>query len=212
MKLLVPASWTAVVIALTIGPALASCGSGEKQAGVVSQTQSGAGTSDWPHGVVGAHKAAGKLTKDADGDYDSETRSRNDPDDAYVLDYGQAASAEDRQKVTAVVKRYYAATAAANGALVCSLTYWVVAETIAEEYGGAHGQDRSCASVASMLFRHLHRRYAADAASLQVMGVRVEGNRGLALLDFKRMPDRHIMVHREGDTWRIYVLFDSGFS
>jgi len=208
---MVQASWMVALMALAIGLTISSCGAAGGEAGAVSRRSSEPGAGDPAGTAVSVRHGAGKLIEDTDGDYDSESKSRYDADDAHVLDYGQAANAEDRYKVTTVVKRYFAAVAAENGALACSLTYWVVAETIPEEYGGSSEQNRSCASVASRLFKRLHRRYA-DAASLQVTGVRVEGNRGLALLNFKTMHDRHIAVHREGRTWRIYVLFDIGLS
>src|SRR5690242_11761264 len=87
--------------------------------------------------------------RDDDGD-------KND-DDAHVLYWGRAATGADQQAITTLIKRYYAAAAAEDGAQACSLLVPFVAEAVPENYGhqpGLHG--RSCAVVMSKFFRQRH--------------------------------------------------------
>jgi hypothetical protein len=53
---------------------------------------------------------------DSDGDNDNPTGAHYDTDDNFVLSYGHAASMADMRSIARLVKRYYAAAAAGNGA------------------------------------------------------------------------------------------------
>lgn len=195
-----------VALAATIG----SCGSAGGGKDTTARTTSAAGSDGSSHTATGTQRKHRPFTLDTDGDYDNEGKGWYDPDDAKTFDYGQAADTGDRREVTTLVKRYYAAAAADDGALACSLTYWVVAEVLAEEYAGE--EEAPCPSGAARLFRRMHRRFATDAAAMRVTGVRVEGERGLALVSFGNAPTRYVIVHRQGHTWRIYYPFDAGLS
>jgi len=110
-----------------------------------------------------------------------------------------------------MLRRYYAAGAAGDGARGCALLYGLIAETLAEEY--AHDPafaGRSCAVVPSKLFRRSARVLRRESASLRVVAVRVDGVRGVAVLDFKDAVDRRIRLHREADgSWRMLELIDN---
>jgi hypothetical protein len=153
--------------------------------------------------------SAAPETNDAEED-----RSHADADDDGVLLFGQAAGAADTRAVTALVKRYYAAAAASDGATGCSLLYSTIAGTVVENYGQPPGppalRGGSCAVVMSKLFKQHRRQLAAEVATMQVTGVRVKGDQGLALLNFGSPPERHMLVRRERGAWKIGVFLDIG--
>lgn len=143
-----------------------------------------------------------KNDRDNDGDH-------ND-DDAGVLDYGHAADATDHRISVALVTHYFAAAAADDGARACSLLIPFVAESVVENEGhtpGLHG--KTCAVVMSKLFKQRHAVLAMKSATLKVIGVRVEGNKALAILDFPTIPEvRQITERRDGSTWKLEDLLD----
>jgi hypothetical protein len=206
---------TLLAIAL-FSAGVTACGGVSKGTGSVSQTSSGAvASSSTP--VATAPSVAStqpNLKRDRDNDYDNSSNSYYDKDDSVILGYGHAAGAADRQAVAAVVKRYYAAAAAGDGAKGCSLIYSIYAETIPENYGRPPAgppalRGKTCAEVMSKVFKQRQPQLAADSATLKVTGARLEGNRGWALMSFKTMPARSILVHRERGAWKIYALLDS---
>jgi hypothetical protein len=143
---------------------------------------------------------------DRDNDYD-----HND-DDSQTVYYGHAAGAADERSSVALVKRYFAAAAAADGARACALLVPLVAESIAEEAVGStllHG--RTCAVVASQLFRREHQRLARKHAALTVYAVRINGARGVILIEFPATPRelRQITERRVHGSWRIAELYDT---
>jgi len=139
----------------------------------------------------------------------------NSDDDNPIVDYGHAASAPENEAITAVVKRYYAAAAAGDGAKACSMLVSTVAEAVPEEYGEASGpaylRGKTCAVVMSKLFKRHHRQLADNIATFEVTKVRAEEGKGLVVLRFATTPEpRKIAVRREGSVWKIKELLDSG--
>jgi hypothetical protein len=200
MKYLVALSMFAL-----LAPGLVACDSAGKGASAPegsSNPQSTAASSAAP---------AGSRPKDfEDGDEDA-----NSDDDLVILNYGHAASAVETHAVAEVVKRFFAAAAADDGAKVCSLLFSRVAEEVPEEFeqasspGALHG--KTCAAITSQLFKRRHRQQAAESATLEITGVRVEGAKGLALLRFATTPEPHnIPIRREHGVWRLMELLDSG--
>lgn len=115
--------------------------------------------------------------------------------------------------LTTLVKRYFAAAVADDGARACSLIYSLYAETIVETYGQPpagppelHGS--TCAVVLSKLFRLHHGQLVAEARTLAVTGARADGNRGLVLLRFHGIPAHNLEVHRERGVWKIDDILD----
>lgn len=138
----------------------------------------------------------------------------SDHDDHITEEYGHAAPPADRQAVIALVKRYYAVAVAEDGAQACSMMLSSLARSIPESYGGPSGspalRGASCAAVLSKLFIREHSVLVAEAPSLRVSRVRLQGNGALVLLSFKTTPEpREIGVKLEGPTWKIASLLDA---
>lgn len=150
--------------------------------------------------------------RDADNDEDGPLGSRYDADDAEILRYGHPAAPSDRHEVEALVERYLAAAVAGDGAAACRLVYRPVVETIVEEAGESSGRaspGAGCTDVMSRLFAREHRDLTANAR-LAVMGVRVEGRRGDALLDDGGQMEGTLFVHRQAGGWRLESVVVNG--
>jgi hypothetical protein len=171
--------------------------------GLVSSTASGS--------VLLAQDTAKRVSyqRDSDGDVDDPAHTHYDADDSAVLYFGHAAGDTDRRAVTGLIKRYYAAAAADNGVSVCSLVYALQAELAAESYGEQLGLPNSdCAVVMSKLMQRRHAQAVAEAAALEVLRVRIEGNRGVVVLRVGKPPVRHVFVRKDHGVWRMNVFFD----
>jgi hypothetical protein len=154
--------------------------------------------------ATGSTQIAGLYKDSNDGDNDA-----NSDDDAYFLYYGHAPSKADQRAVIALVKGYFVAAAAADGAKACPLIYGIVAETIVEEYGELpEFSGSTCAVVMSKLFKHRHQQMAADLAGLEVTRVRLGGTRGYAFLYRGDVPAPFVLLHRESGSWKIESLFE----
>lgn len=151
--------------------------------------------------------------KDRDGDSDNGSNSYYDGDDNAVRRFGHAASAVDTEAVTTVVKRYFGAAAAEDGATACPMIVSSLAEAVPEDLGRPPGppyaSGKTCAEVLSKVFKYNHRQLAAYAARLEVTGVRLDRNHGVAVLGFRTLPGRLIHVVRESGVWKINTLLDS---
>jgi hypothetical protein len=140
--------------------------------------------------------------RDNDGDH-------ND-DDARIVYFGHTADTADRRSSVSLLTRYFAAAAAGNGAAGCAQLAPFLAESLAEEYGRSSGlRGATCPAVLSKLFR-LHRGMLVRKwATLRVVGVRVEGDRALAILYFGAIPETRQMTERRvGGVWRLVQPFD----
>jgi hypothetical protein len=205
---------TASLIAL-LGLGVSACGNAGKRTGSAPESSSSTA-------AAAAAAAAGTVTPvggylRGDGDVDDEA-NHTDQDDYATRNYGHAASAADVRAIVALVKRYYAAGAAGDGAAGCTLIYSGLAnspslgEAAEEAYPPAPGvpllRGQSCARIMSLLFKEDHQRLAADFATVEVTRVRVKGSRGLALLGFRTTPERQIPLRHERGTWKIEALLD----
>jgi hypothetical protein len=129
-------------------------------------------------------------------------------DDEPVIDFGQVASAADKQAITRLVKSFYAATSAANGPAICSLIYNVIAETVPENYEQSPGlKGRTCAEVMGKVFAQRRRQTLRDRRKLRVARVRVEGSKGIAMVYLGKHPEPYFLVHRQGAEWKMQRLF-----
>jgi hypothetical protein len=150
-----------------------------------------------------ATKPTRKPPADSDNDGD------NGDDDVH---WGHEASKTDLLAVRALLKRYYAAGLAEDGARACPLLYSLFEEEIPELYGEGSGapylQGSTCPQVMTKLFIHERRTLVAHAPKLRVVMLRVKRLRGLAILSFGGAPDREIIVHRERRAWKVAVLED----
>jgi hypothetical protein len=133
-----------------------------------------------------------------------------------VLHFGHPAKAIDRRTVSELVTSYYAAAAAENGESACALLDRSMAGSVAEDYGQlagfpARSPGLTCARVMSKLFAGSHKKLVAESASLRIPQVRLRSKGGYALLSFATTNEpRELTIVREGHTWKISSLFDTG--
>lgn len=158
----------------------------------------------------GTDKAAGSgaqsvVKRDRDNDLD------HGDDDGKFLNYGHAAYAAEARALTALVKRYYAAAAASDGAAACSMLYPFIAESVVEGYGHTRAlRGDTCAVVMSKLFAQQHKLLTGKSTTLKMYAIRVNGARALTVLRFAVLPEvRIITERREGSTWKMLNLLDS---
>lgn len=150
-----------------------------------------------------------------DGDKDNDIGAPyDDTNNNAVLDVGHAASASERRAIVALIKRYYTAALAENGAEACGMIYSTLAEAVPEDYGLSppgppYMQGTTCRAVLTLLFKHFHNQLVVELPKLKVAGVRLTEHRGVAVLSFGALPERKIQVAREGHVWRVAALLDS---
>ncbi len=127
---------------------------------------------------------------------------------AVVREFGHPAGASDSAQVAVLVKRYYAAAAAGDGARACALLFFALEESVAELYHWApgprylNGAD-SCQAVLSRVFAHFHAQLGIRPG---VELVRVEGKLAKALLIWPPLPPGYVEVRREGSSWKLDSL------
>jgi hypothetical protein len=157
--------------------------------------------------------AAGKH--DGDGDDDSFGQGPDDTDKDAIATYGPAAGSAERQAIVSVIRRYYAAAAADDGAGVCSLTYSLFAESLVEAHSHGKGapalRGSTCAQVVSKLFAGRHSGIARDLASLRVSVIQLRGKQGFAIARFGIADERILQLqHLPGGAWAMDVLLYRG--
>jgi hypothetical protein len=159
-------------------------------------------------GDSGARPAGASAPSSHERDRDNDD-DHND-DDARVLYYGHAADAADRRSSIALVKRYFAAAAAEDGKRACGLLVPLLAESVVEEDGRSPGlRGRTCAAVVSKLFKMRHRMLLEKRAALEVIAVRVKGDRGLVVLNFPEIREARQLGERRVDgRWKLHELLD----
>ncbi len=153
--------------------------------------------------LVTAYFPHDKNDRDNDGDH-------ND-DDALALNSGHAASGTELNETRSLVRRYYAAAAAANGAQACALLVPFFAESVVEQYGHlAPTSGKTCAAVMSKIFKNHHALIASKNATLKIPEVRVQNERALVILEFSSIPEvRQIYLRRIANKWMLLALLDS---
>ncbi len=147
------------------------------------------------------------LRGDQDGDADPRV-AYVDGDDRGIADFGHAATASQAATISTLVKDYYAAAGAENGAVACALTYHISVETLPEQYGQPPGPlylrgASTCPRLLSLIFRHFHH---ALTVPVEVTGVRVGGEHGNVLVGFRTLPAGVVDVRREGPAWKVEGL------
>lgn len=154
------------------------------------------------------HDPHGYLKSDGDDDPDDRgaTKSRDDEQEM-IGRSSQKSSPADLKAVSIVVKRYFAAALAEDGARGCAMLERSLAAAIA---GEAPQGKPSCATALTHLFRVQHRYVSAEEpATMIITGVHVEGNEALTTLGFRRTPEGEVILKREGGHWKLDALFDS---
>lgn len=150
-----------------------------------------------------------------DGDRDDDRRgSRFDPDTDEVLTYGPAAGPADRREIIALLRRYYAAAAAGNGELACSMLYWLFAETVIEEHSHGKGpralRGNTCAQITSKVFKQRHRELVRDLARFEVTEVQLRAKQGWVRLRFGPASELLVSLHHDRGVWHMNNLLDAG--
>jgi hypothetical protein len=228
-------SGLAVCAALALSLAVAACGSRQRAARRTTATESLPGintslpgsaergtliTSRIPPGqrVRGDGDADNPGDGDGNGDVDPEDGDSDypvpssyrfpDPDDRETLAFGRAASPAQRGAVAAVLQRYYAAAAAGDGTLDCSLLIRALANSAAEDYAGAGSPTymrgaKTCPAVLERTFRQSHQELVAP---IEVYAVRVAGSKARAVVSSKTLRASMIGLAREGGSWRVQTL------
>lgn len=197
---------------LSIG-AVACGGTGKA---TVSSTSHSSSTGSDSTASVSSTAQAPVITK-ADADKDNDVGAPDDDTSNSELNFGHAANSSDKQAITALVKHYYVAAAAEDGAAACSMLYSTVSETVPEDYGTSppgpsYSKGKTCTAVMTLSFKHFHNELALELAKLKILGVRLEEHHGLVVLSFGTMPQRDIQVMREGHVWKMESLFDHELS
>lgn len=147
---------------------------------------------------------------DKDEDFDNDPTDNvgkgfHDGDDNSVLRYGHRAHGAERKEIVSVVNRYFAAAAAEDGAMGCSLTFSLVADALPEDYGHAPGPlylrgDKNCRVILTAIFKHQHSELVQP---VKVTEVRVSQRRGLAVLGSPTLPASETELRDELGSWKI---------
>lgn len=157
----------------------------------------------------------GYLKSDSDNDKDDgNPHDTAEHADNLVAAYGKRASRADKRTVTTLIKHYYTAAVADDGAKACSLLDSTLATGLGEGQGqsGQSGGE-TCATAVSLAFKQQHEQLVADdIATMIVIAVHVKGDVGMATLGFRAVPVGEILVKRERGTWKMDALFDTGLT
>jgi hypothetical protein len=152
--------------------------------------------------------------RDGDNDVDSLGQGRYDTDNDANPTFGPAASASERQVIVALIKRYYAAAVAGEGARACSMLYPLIAETVVEAHHPGKGtpalRGSTCAQVAAKVFAQRHRELVADAATLRVGWIQRQARQAVTLVHFGPTRELIVRVHQAPGGWQMNNLLDSG--
>lgn len=184
--------WIGILVALALGLTLLACGSSKD----ATPTTVG-------NAPVTAYFPHDKLDRDGDSDH-------ND-DDARYLEFGHAADPVELREALALVRGYYAAAEEENGARACASLDPIIAESVVEKYGTSPAvSGRTCAVVMSKLFTNRHTLLSAEDATLRIPRIRVQADKGFAILEFPTIPEvRKLELHRVDGTWRVLNLLDT---
>jgi hypothetical protein len=166
----------------------------------------------------GAQPAGEEAYMHGDEDVPGDDSRGGHGDDVGFWGYGREATPAERQAFLAVVRRYYQAAAAGDGSGACALIDSKIVRSSdieraipAEDRpsaGSSVFRGGSCAQDESLLFEIDRQRLADQALTVRLIAARVEGARGLALLDFRSTGERDIALAREHGAWKIGALLD----
>lgn len=180
-------------------------------AAVLTAAASACGSTRTSHKQTAYHTirpTAARVHGNQDGDGDE------DDTGAEIRLFGRRASLADTRSITVLMKEYYSAAARRDGARACKLLYSPIERSAPTSYGKfgpryLHGAS-TCGAVLSLVFQHEGDERHNDYSSLEVMGVRVSGVYGYALLRFRKtMLERQMPIERERGAWKVNSLIDS---
>lgn len=143
--------------------------------------------------------------EDSDSDYPVPSSYRfPDPDDRATMLYGHSPRPAERAAIASIVKRYYAAATAGEGAVACSLLPSGLARSVPEDYGQSSGPSylrggKTCPAVMSMLFEHFHTELAEAP---EILDVRVERANAQVVLASRTMRASSFQLNRGTGSWK----------
>jgi hypothetical protein len=144
---------------------------------------------------------------------ETDSKGRGDEGVGAISKYGHPAQGPEKRAITALVRAYYVAAAADDGAKACSLLYSLLEEAVPENYGQPPGppslRGKTCATVLIKLFKQVPNQSSSVLAKTEVTGVRVRGRVGFAQLRSSGMPMGQISVEREHQSWKVSSLIGS---
>ncbi len=158
----------------------------------------------------------GYLKSDGDKDSDDEAhagRRVDDDDDLTLLNsYGGQATTNDKKAVASVVRRYLTALAAGQSGQACLLLSASLASGLGQPPSSTeHQPGTTCAAEVTQLLASARRQLTAEEiATMVITKVHVKADLGMAVLGFRRYPERAILVEREGRRWTLGALFPTG--
>lgn len=154
---------------------------------------------------------------DGDGTYDDS--GGDSGEDRRQRSWGREAAPAQRHAVAKLVRRYYGAALAGDGAAVCGLLAPAFAHgnaargAVPPEYVALMDpsdlRGRRCAQIATRVLAASRVQLQAEGDSPLVSDVRVLGRRALALLAFRTMPERLLRAVHERGWWRLVQVLDS---
>ncbi len=226
--------WALLALAL-LALGASACGGGESTSSGAAAGRHGAGRRLYARHAVGDYDgddyeaggdaddddSVGRLDRDGDVDGEGGEEAAGqrgglaDGDDSDLREYARSASAAETHAVAALVRRYLAAAAAADGRQACSMVLASTARTVASALAGPGGQPyargRDCAEVLSSIFRFYHAQLATEARLLRVVKLGLKGEEGLAVLaatPVTAFPIRIMAVRRVDGAWKIEGVLD----
>lgn len=210
-------SLAVLLTAALLSVSAAACGQTSKNIGSTSQVHSNAAATGSSRATTTSSTTHSYLESDGDGDKDDNNRyfMAEHTDTLLPSAYGKEAAQADKRAVVALIKRYYTAAAAGDGATACPLLYSTLAAGLAKGQGQSvqSSSGGACPAVVSLLFKQQHELLAADDIATMVMvDVRVKGNVGIATVGFRTMPVGQIHVKRDRGVWKVNALLDTGMS
>jgi hypothetical protein len=147
--------------------------------------------------------------EDSDSDYPvPESYRFPDTDDRATFLYGHSPSVVERAAISRIVKRYYAAAMAGEGAVACSMLLPAYAHSIPEDYGQDGGPSylhggKTCAAVMSMLFKHSHEELAE---AVYIAEVRVDHATAQVVLASRKMRASSISLTHGTGSWKVQEM------
>jgi len=124
-----------------------------------------------------------------------------------VRTYGTKADAEAEAEIRAAVQDFYAAKSAGDGARACALLARPAREAMVDTL--ARSGRQGCPAILASLLADQDARYRDRIAGVEVTGVRVREDRGLALIEIEATPEDVIPVRREDGSWKVAALAGS---
>lgn len=188
----------------------ASTASGAASASTPGQAAGRAGSSS-RSGSAQASPSAGRAAESANGGFPppAPRHERYPHGDTSIQTYGHKAAASDTEAIASIVRRYYSALGAGNGAGACELLSASIGGMIVRTFGNSpalHG--KSCGAILQALFKSGPARESLRKG-VEVTAVRVNGDRAFALLHGPTISSGEIPMLREGGSWKVNALVGS---